>query len=57
MMKKTLFTLIIALLSASISFAQNKKLPNIEVKNLNGTKFTIIFLFDLNNARFSAKNC
>lgn len=41
MMKKTLFTLIIALLSASISFAQNKKLPNIEVKNLNGTKFNI----------------
>ena len=41
MMKKILFTLVIASLTASIIFAQNRTLPNIEVKNLNGTKFNI----------------
>tara|TARA_B100000965_G_scaffold397012_1_gene412853 strand:- start:18 stop:515 length:498 start_codon:yes stop_codon:yes gene_type:complete len=41
MMKKILFTLVIASLTASISFSQNRTLPNIEVKNLNGTKFNI----------------
>ena len=41
MMKKILFTLVIVSLTASISFAQNRTLPNIEVKNLNGTKFNI----------------
>ena len=41
MMKKILFTLVIASLTASISFAQNRTLPNIEVKNLNGTKLNI----------------
>ena len=41
MMKKILFTLVIASLTASIIFAQNRTLPNIEVKNLNGTKLNI----------------
>ena len=41
MNKKTLFSLFFATLVASISFAQNRTLPNIEVKNLNGTKFNI----------------
>ena len=41
MMKKILFTLVIASLTASISFSQNRTLPNIELKNLNGTKFNI----------------
>mgnify|MGYP001465641022 FL=1 len=40
-MKKILFTLVIASLTASIIFAQNRTLPNIEVKNLNGTKLNI----------------
>ena len=41
LMKKILFTLVIASLTASIIFAQNRTLPNIEVKNLNGTKLNI----------------
>ena len=41
MNKKTLFSLFFATLVASISFAQNRTLPNIEVKNLNGSKFNI----------------
>ena len=41
MNKKTLFSLFFATLVASISFAQNRTLPNIEVKKLNGSKFNI----------------
>ncbi|MBU46830.1 MAG: alkyl hydroperoxide reductase [Flavobacteriales bacterium] len=41
MNKKTLFSLFFATLVTSISFAQNRTLPNIQVKTLDGSNFNI----------------
>lgn len=40
-MKKVLFILLIFILNTEISFGQTRKLPNINVKTLNGKKFNI----------------
>jgi len=41
MNKKTLFSLFFATLVASMSFTQNRTLPNIQVKTLDGSNFNI----------------
>ena len=40
-MKKVLFILLVFILNTEISFGQTRKLPNINVKTLNGKKFNI----------------
>lgn len=40
-MKKVLFILLVFILNIEISFGQTRKLPNINVKTLNGKKFNI----------------
>lgn len=40
-MKKVLFILLIFILNTELSFGQTRKLPNINVKTLNGKKFNI----------------
>lgn len=40
-MKKVLYVVLVFILSLEISFGQTRKLPNINVKTLNGKKFNI----------------
>ncbi|MEC9303507.1 MAG: TlpA disulfide reductase family protein [Bacteroidota bacterium] len=40
-MKKVLFILLVFILNTELSFGQTRKLPNINVKTLNGKKFNI----------------
>ena len=40
-MKKVLYVVLVFILSIEISFGQTRKLPNINVKTLNGKKFNI----------------
>ena len=40
-MKKVLFILLVFIINTEISFGQTRKLPNINVKTLNGKKFNI----------------
>lgn len=40
-MKKVLYVVLVFILSTEISFGQTRKLPNINVKTLNGKKFNI----------------
>ena len=40
-MKKVLFILLVFILNTEISFGQTRKLPNINVKTLNGKRFNI----------------